>query len=78
MNLRNDGRHLLARSAVAQVEYCVGCEVFHLSMDVITLRLRVTALKALRDTLTTALAQYEHGLRTADSDAPVRIPEGMH
>lgn len=56
---------LLARGAVAQVEYCTAHGVFSVAIDSLSIRFHPTALRDLRDTLTAALATYEHAQRLA-------------
>jgi hypothetical protein len=55
-------RRILSSGLVAEVEHCAGCEIMHLHIGALTLRMKATALHDLRDTLSRALeALPEHG-----------------
>jgi len=70
---------VLARGAVAQVEYCVPCAVFHVAVESVSIRFRATALSDLRDTLSVALAAYERALEQTDEQQPDRaLRDGLH
>lgn len=49
-------RKILSSGLVAEVEHCRACEVVHLHVGAITLRLNAASLHDLRDTLSRALA----------------------
>jgi hypothetical protein len=67
--------HQLAQGVVAQVEYCVQCRVFHVSIDSLTVRFRPVAMRDLRDTLTAALARYQEMLKEAGKiESSTRLP----
>lgn len=57
----------VAQGAAAEVDYCNHCGIFHVNLESITVRFRPTALRDVRDTLSAALAAYEHAAREADS-----------
>lgn len=79
MNDRHIRRHLLAQGLVAQVEYCEDCEVFHVDVESLTVRFRLTALRDLRDTLSAALANHDHLLKIRESTASdLRSHPGVH
>lgn len=69
---------VLARGAVAQVEYCTSHGVLHLAIDSLSIRFRPTALRDLRDTLTAALATYERAQRLACEPDPRAPRDGTH
>jgi hypothetical protein len=69
---------VLAQGVVAQVEYCAACAVFHLNIDSMSIRFRATALRDLRDTLSTALAAYESAQRIAEERAAPSLHDGLH
>jgi hypothetical protein len=69
---------VLAHGAVVQVEYCVACAIFHLNLDTVSLRFRASALRDLRDTLSSALAAYERAVAHAEERARQEPPEGLH
>lgn len=70
--------YVLARGTVVQVEYCAACAIFHLNLDALSLRFRATALRDLRDTLSTALAAYERAVAQAEEQARRNAREGLH
>ena len=49
-------RRILSSGLVAEVEHCAGCEIMHLHIGALTLRMKPAALHDLRDTLSRALA----------------------
>ena len=63
-------RRQLARGMVAQVECCMDCGVFHLSMESLTVRFDFAALRDLSETLCAALASHRELLRTAGQSMP--------
>ena len=50
---------LLAHGPATHVEYCPDCDVVHVHVDTITVRVRPAALRVLRDTLGAAVSRYE-------------------
>lgn len=69
---------VLARGAVAQVEYCVPCAVFHVAVESVSIRFRATALRDLRDTLPVALAAYERALEQTEEQPEHALRDGLH
>lgn len=70
--------YLLVRGAVAQVEYCTAHGVFNVVIDSVSIRFQPTALRDLRDTLTAALATYEHAQRLAHEQDALPPRDGRH
>jgi hypothetical protein len=46
----------LAKGLIADIEHCQGCGLVHLNIGALTLRLQLSALHDLRDTLNRAVA----------------------
>lgn len=71
---------LLARGVVSEVMYCSNCRVFHVNVDALTVHFQGAALRDLRDTLSAALAAYEHAIAQNPLNArqPVRVREDVH
>lgn len=71
---------LLARGAASEVMYCSHCRVFHVNVGVLTVHFEAAALRDLRNTLSAALAAYEHAIAQNPLNArqPVRVREDVH
>ena len=70
---------VLAQGVVAQVEYCVGCAIFHVNVESTSIRFCASALRDLRDTLSTALAAYEQAAKqVAEEQAVSAQHDALH
>lgn len=73
-------RTLLARGVVSEVMYCSHCRVFHVNVGALTVHFEAGALRDLRDTVSAALATYEHTIAQdlLNARQPVRVREDVH
>jgi len=70
---------VLAQGVVAQVEYCVACAIFHVSVESMSIRFCASALRDLRDTLSKALTAYEQAAKhVAEQQSGTAQRDGLH
>jgi len=68
-------RRIIAHGSLAQVEHCADCDIVHLHLGALTLRLKPAVLQDLRDTLSQALENMPAG-RTTDIAGAGARPDG--
>lgn len=75
-------RLILAKGVMCDVEFCPQCQLFHLNIGAMSLRLPPTALRDLCDTVGQALAAYHRAVATqsANEAEGARAPgvDGLH
>jgi hypothetical protein len=58
----------LASDSLCSVDFCPGCQVFHVKIGYATLHLNPEAFSALCNTVTTALARFQRHAKGTDQE----------
>jgi len=66
----------LAQGLVAELDWCPGCDIVHLHVGAITLRLQPAVLHDLRDTLSRAVSALDN--QRVSQERPPVIPATHH
>lgn len=63
-------RVVLARGVVCDIELCPACNLFHVNVGAVSLRLQPTAVRDLAQTLCLALTEYQRAVSLLEAHEP--------